>query len=300
MEKRTRVILSGYLLIIPAVLLLLVFLVYPLIQTVYMSFFKINLASLGKQSYVGLKNYIKIFTYIGPGFFSQVLPATFYFVSGSIAGQLGFGLALALLLNQHWIRGKEIFRAIYILPWVTSAIVIAISWRFMYDPRLGVINHLLTMAGVENLPSWLNDLKLVMLCLIVANIWHGTSFSFTLQTAGLQSIPYELYEAATVDGAGSWQKFRYITLPLMKSFIMINLVLISMYTINFFDLIYAMTGGGPLYKSEVIAVFMYHQAFDFGHMGLGAAIAVFILLLNLVLTILYMRLTRGREEVRTT
>ncbi len=299
MVKRTRVALNGYLLILPAILLLLLFLIYPLFQAVYMSFFKVTLASLGKQSYVGLKNYLKIFTYIGPGFFSQVLPATFYFVAGSVVGQIGFGLAIALLVNQRWVKGKEIFRAIFILPWVTSAIVMAISWRFMYDPRLGVLNHLLHLLGVVNLPSWLNELKLVMLCLITANVWHGTAFSFTLQTAGLQSIPDELYEAATVDGAGAWQKFRFVTLPLMRPFIMINLVLISMYTVNFFDLIYAMTGGGPLYKTEVIAVFLYHQAFDFGHMGFGAAIAVLILLINLVLTIFYMRLNRERVAVKT-
>ncbi len=259
-----------------------------------MSLHEVRLASLNRQTFVGLKNYLKIFTFQGPGFFTQVLPATFYFVVGSMAGQLGFGLAMALLVNQEWVRGKGIFRAIFILPWVTSAIVIAISWRFMYEPRLGVLNHLLVLSGVTNLPSWLNDLNLVMPCLIVANVWHGTAFSFTLQTAGLQSIPYELYEAATVDGAGAGQKFRFITFPLIRPFLMINLVLISMYTVNFFDLIYAMTNGGPLYKTEVIAVFLYHQAFEYGHMGTGAAVAVLILIINLLLTVLYMRLNRER------
>jgi multiple sugar transport system permease protein len=212
-------------------------------------------------------------------------------------GQLIFDLSIALLVNQRWVKGKEIFRAIYILPWVTSSIVIAISWRFMFEPRLGVLNYILHQLGMKNLPSWLNDLKWVMPCLIVANVWHGTAFSFTLQTAGLHSISYELYEAATVDGANKWQVFRYITLPLMRPFIMLNLILISMYTVNFFDLIYAMTNGGPLYRTEVIAVFMYHQAFDYGHMGLGASIAVVILFINVVLTFLYMRLNRDRNEV---
>jgi multiple sugar transport system permease protein len=136
-----------------------------------------------------------------------------------------------------------------------------------------------------------------MPCLIIANVWHGTAFSFVLQTAGLQSISYQLYEAGTVDGASKWQLFRYVTLPLIRPFIMLNLILISMYTINFFDLIYAMTNGGPLYKTEVISVFMYHQAFEYGHMGLGAAIAVMILLINVVLTFFYMRLNRKQTEV---
>jgi multiple sugar transport system permease protein len=295
MGKRSRDLTAGYLLILPAMLLLVLLLVYPLLQAVYLSLHEVKLASLNRQTYVGLRNYLKIFTFTGPSFFSQVLPATLYFVGGSIAGQLGLGLAVALLVNQKWVRGKQVFRAIFILPWVTSAIVIAISWRFMYEPRLGVLNYLLVLLGAKNLPGWLNDLKLVIPCLIVANTWHGTAFSFTMQTAGLQSIPYDLYEAATVDGAGPGQRFRFVTFPLMRPFIVINLVLISMYTINFFDLIYAMTNGGPLYRTEVIAVFLYHQAFEYGHMGTGAAVAVLILLINLALTVLYMRL--NREQV---
>jgi multiple sugar transport system permease protein len=297
MQARTREITSGYLLILPAVLLLFSFMVYPLFQSIYMSLHKVNLASLGQQTFVGLSNYIKIFAYKGPGLFSQVLPATLYFVGGSIFGQLVFGLAAALLVNQRWLKGKGTFRAIFILPWVTSSIVIAISWRFMFEPRLGVLNYLLHQLGMEMPPSWLNDLQLVMPCLIIANVWHGTAFSFVLQTAGLQSISYQLYEAGTVDGASKWQLFRYVTLPLIRPFIMLNLILISMYTINFFDLIYAMTNGGPLYKTEVISVFMYHQAFEYGHMGLGAAIAVMILLINVVLTFFYMRLNRKQTEV---
>jgi multiple sugar transport system permease protein len=295
MGKRSRDLTAGYLLILPAMLLLVLLLVYPLLQAVYLSLHEVKLASLNRQTYVGLRNYLKIFTFTGPSFFGQVLPATLYFVGGSIAGQLGLGLAVALLVNQKWVRGKQVFRAIFILPWVTSAIVIAISWRFMYEPRLGVLNYLLVLLGAKNLPGWLNDLKLVIPCLIVANTWHGTAFSFTMQTAGLQSIPYDLYEAATVDGAGPGQRFRFVTFPLMRPFIVINLVLISMYTINFFDLIYAMTNGGPLYRTEVIAVFLYHQAFEYGHMGTGAAVAVLILLINLALTVLYMRL--NREQV---
>jgi len=292
MQSRIREATSGYLLILPAVLLLFSFMVYPLFESIYMSLHKVNLASLGQQTFIGLSNYVKIFTYKGPSLFSQVLPATLYFVGGSILGQLFFGLAVALLVNQRWLKGKGIFRGIFILPWVTSSIVIAISWRFMFDPRLGVLNYLLHQLGMEMPPSWLNDLDWVMPCLIIANVWHGTAFSFTLQTAGLQSISNQLYEAATVDGASSWQQFRYITLPLI-----LPLILISMYTINFFDLIYAMTNGGPLYKTEVISVFMYHQAFEYGHMGLGAAIAVLILLINVVLTFFYMRLNRKQGGV---
>lgn len=294
--KKSGNALTGYLLILPAVIILLMILVYPLFYSLYLSFYKVRLSAFNIKTFVGLKNYVKVFTNTGPNFFKQILPATIYFVGASIILQLVLGMGMALLVNQKWVKGREIFRAIFILPWVTSAIVIAISWRFMYEPRLGILNYFLINIGVKNLPSWLNDLNLVVPCLVVANVWHGTSFSFIMETAGLQSISYTLYEAATVDGAGSLNRFRYITLPLLRPFILINLILISMYTINVFDLIYAMTGGGPLYRSEVISLFMYHQAFEYGHMGFGAAIAIIILFINLVLTSFYMVANRGETE----
>lgn len=292
--KRTNTALTGYMLILPAVIILLMILVYPLFYSLYLSFYKVRLSAFNIKTFVGLKNYLRIFTNTGPSFLKQILPATVYFVGASIVFQLSFGLGMALLVTQKWVKGREVFRAIFIIPWVTSAIVIAISWRFMYEPRLGILNFLLVNAGVKNLPGWLNDLAWVVPCLVVANVWHGTSFSFIMETAGLQSISYTLYEAATVDGAGSIARFRFITLPLLRPFLLINLILVSMYTINVFDLIYAMTEGGPLYRSEVISLFMYHQAFEFGHMGFGASIAIIILLINFILTSFY--LVANRED----
>ncbi|NLH37181.1 MAG: sugar ABC transporter permease, partial [Thermotogaceae bacterium] len=250
--------IRGFLFIAPVLILLLTFSLYPLLCTVYYSFFNISLASINKLKPAGWGNYIKLFTRTSPEFFSQILPATFIYVAGSVIGQIGFGLILALLLNQKFLKGREIFRAIIILPWVVSSIIIAISWRFMYEPRLGIINHILLLLGINSPPTWLNDEKLVMPCLIVANIWHGMPFSFIIQTSGLQSISEDVIEAATVDGATSPQKLRYITLPLIRQFLVLNLILTSINTINSFDLIYAMTNGGPLYRTEVISVYMYH------------------------------------------
>jgi len=138
--------------------------------------------------------------------------------------------------------------------------------------------------------------KLVMPCLIVANIWHGMPFSFIIQTSGLQSISEDVIEAATVDGATGPQKLRYITLPLIRQFLVLNLILTSINTINSFDLIYAMTNGGPLYRTEVISVYMYHRAFNFGYLGEGSAISTIIFLINFVLTIFYMQINRNRER----
>ncbi|HOI99912.1 MAG TPA: sugar ABC transporter permease [Rectinema sp.] len=288
--------IRGFLFIAPVLILLLTFSLYPLLCTVYYSFFNISLASINKLKPAGWGNYIKLFTRTSPEFFSQILPATFIYVAGSVIGQIGFGLILALLLNQKFLKGREIFRAIIILPWVVSSIIIAISWRFMYEPRLGIINHILLLLGINSPPTWLNDEKLVMPCLIVANIWHGMPFSFIIQTSGLQSISEDVIEAATVDGATGPQRLKYITLPLVRQFLVLNLILTSINTINSFDLIYAMTNGGPLYRTEVISVYMYHRAFNFGYLGEGSAISTIIFLINFVLTIFYMQINRNRER----
>lgn len=289
--------LLGFLLVLPAFLIIAVMMLVPLVQTFYMSLHEMKISNLSKGTFVGFGNYVKIFQSYLPSFFQDVLPATFYFVFGSVFFQIAFGLGLALLLHQSFIKGREFFRALFILPWITSRIVTGISWRFMFEPRVGVINLLLTKIGVTNPPQWLNSLTWVMLALIIANVWQGTAFSFIMQTAGLQSIPEDVYEAATVDGASGWQQFVYITFPLMKPFVMIDTILSSMSTVNFFGLIMVMTGGGPMYKTEVISMYMYNQAFKFGYIGVGSAVAVLILLLNLILTLIYVRINPSWSEV---
>jgi len=295
-NKQQKETVRGYMFVAPVLTLLLLFSLYPLLRTVYLSFFDVKLASINRMNFVGWKNYNALFTRVTPDFFKQIIPATLLYVFGSVIGQIGFGFILAYLIHQKFIRGKEAYRAIIILPWVVSGIIIAISWRFMYEPRLGVLNHILITMGNKNPPTWLNDERLVMGCLIVANIWHGMAFSFIIQTSGLHSISDELMEAAMVDGASAFQRLRYITLPLVRPFLVLNLILTSMATINSFDLIYAMTNGGPLFRTEVISVHMYHRAFDFGRLGEGSAVASIILLMNLILTIFYMRINKRKNE----
>lgn len=219
---------------------------------------------------------------------------SFTFVAGSIAGQVGFGLGLALLLQQRWVVGRDAFRAIYLVPWVIAGVMVGYTWRFMYDPRMGMLNTLLWALGVAPV-SWLGNLSLAMPALIVANVWRGTGFSLVMLTAGLQSIPQEAYDAALVDGASDRQIVRHITLPLLKPFLLINLIIASMRTINVFDLISVMTNGGPLFRTEVLPLLMYHQAFDMGYIGRGAAVATIILLISLALTFIYFALLRTEE-----
>lgn len=296
MKISTKKNMQGYLFIIPVLILLLTISFYPLLRTIFLSFHDVKLANMNNMKFVGFKNFLKIFQRPQPNFFSDIIPATVIYVGGSVIGQILFGFIFALLVSQKFLKGRGIFRSIMILPWVISGIIISISWRFMYEPRLGIINNLLSSVGIENLPTWLNDPNLVLISLIIANIWHGLPFSFIIQTSGLQSIPEEVYEAATVDGANGFQRLRYITLPMIKQFMVINLVMTSMNTINSFDFIYATTKGGPLFKSEVMAVHMYRRAFDFGKLGEGAAVAVLILFLNIILTVLYLKINKDKAR----
>ena len=295
LNKNQKETIRGYLFVAPVLILLFLFSLYPLFKTIYFSFFDIRLASMNRKVFAGWKNYRLLFTRVNPSFFSQILPATVYYVVGSVAGQIGFGFLLAILVQQKFVKGREAIRAIIILPWVVSGIIIAISGRFMYEPRLGVLNYLLMRMGVVNPPTWLNDERLVMGCLVVANIWHGMAFSFIIQTSGLHSISDEVMEAALVDGANGFQRLTLIIIPLVRQFLVLNLILTSMATINSFDLIFAMTNGGPMFKTEVISVQMYHRAFGFGRLGEGSAIATIILLMNLILTIFYMRMNKNQS-----
>jgi multiple sugar transport system permease protein len=296
MKISTKKNLQGYLFIVPVFILLISISFYPLLRTIFLSFHEVRLANMNNMKYVGMKNFVKIFQRAQPNFLKDIVPATIIYVAGSVIGQILIGFLFATLISQKFLKGRGAFRSIMILPWVISGIIISISWRFMYEPRLGIINNILSTWGVKDLPTWLNDPNLVLPSLIIANIWHGLPFSFIIQTSGLQSIPEEVYEAATVDGANGFQRLKYITLPMIRRFIIINLVMTSMNTINSFDFIYATTKGGPLFKSEVMAVHMYRRAFDFGKLGEGSAVAVLILLLNIILTVLYLNIKSDKAE----
>lgn len=277
----------AYLLLAPALALIALLMLYPAGWAVNFAFRQVTFYNLsGPQPFVGLENFVRIFR--DEVFLRKVVPNTAYFVGGSVILQLGFGLALALLLNQRWVRGARFYRALFLLPWVTSSVVIGYSWVFVYDSRLGLLNQAMLALGLEPV-GWLSDTRVLLPALIVANVWKGTAFSLLMMSAGLQSIDETLYEAAAIDGATGPSALRYLTLPLLKPFVLINLIMITLATFNVFDLIYVMTNGGPLFNSEVMSLYMYHQAFEHNYFGVGAAAAMLLLLVNLALTLLYLR-----------
>lgn len=290
LEARVRGI-QPYLLLMPALAILVGFLLFPLVWNIYLSVHDVTLTTiLGEWKYIGLKNFSNL---LRDPDFHKSLQVSLIFVGGSVALQFFVGMVLAVVLNQQ-ISGSNVFRAVFIIPWTVSAVIAGFSFKFIFNDSFGVMNYGLEQIGLNPIP-WLSDPGAVVWTLVIANMWHGTPFTVIFITAGLFSINPVLYEAARIDGATKFKGFLYITLPLLKPFIIINLILITVWSVNFFDLILVMTNGGPLFASTTSSLYMYRQAFEFGLLSKGAAVGFLLIGLNLVLAYSYIRLF-GRQE----
>ncbi len=289
-----RSVSAGYLYILPLVLGVSAFTLYPAIQVVWMSFQRIELANMMNPRFAGLGNYIGIFTSRDPAF-GSILRITLSFVLGSVFFHVLIGLALALLLNLPWIRGGGILRNFYMLPWIAAGIIVGYTWSFLFEPRTGLLNYALSLLHIPP-KAWTSDVNLALPSIIAANIWRGVPYSLIIQTSGLKSIDPELYEAAYADGAGAGQRLVRITLPLLKEFLLLNLILDTGMSFHVFDTIFAMTAGGPLYRTETFSVYMYHQGFTFGDLGRGAAVGVLLLGVSLLIAVVYLRFFRERSR----
>jgi multiple sugar transport system permease protein len=284
--------IQPYLLLAPALAILIGFLLFPLIWNVYLSLHDVSLTTiLGDWKYVGLKNFVNLIQ--DPDFHTS-LQVSLLFVGGSVALQFFVGMVLAVVLHQE-ISGSNTLRALFIIPWTVSAVITGFSFKFIFSDSFGVMNYVLTQMGLEPV-AWLSDPGTVVWTLVFANVWHGTPFTVIFLTAGLFSISPVVYEAARIDGATKIKSFLYITLPLLRPFIIINLILITMWSVNFFDLILVMTNGGPLFSSTTASLFMYRQAFEFGLLSKGAAVGFLLIATNLVLAYSYIKLLRSQDK----
>lgn len=284
--------IQPYLLLAPALAILIGFLLFPLIWNIYLSLHDVSLTTiLGDWKYVGLKNFDNL---IHDDDFHTSLQVSLIFVGGSVALQFFVGMVLAVVLNQQ-ISGSNTIRALFIIPWTVSAVITGFSFKFIFSDSFGIMNYGLAQMGLEPV-AWLSDPGIVVWTLVFANVWHGTPFTVIFLTAGLFSISPVVYEAARIDGATKIKSFLYITLPLLRPFIIINLILITMWSVNFFDLILVMTNGGPLFSSTTSSLFMYRQAFEFGLLSKGAAVGFLLIAMNLVLAYTYIKLLRSQDK----
>ncbi len=277
--------------IFPAVFLVAVLMYYPMLRAFLQSFWDTSMLRPQPQ-YVGLGQYTDLFT--DRRFWGTVNNSLVWTLS-VVAFQALFGLATAVLLNQN-LPGKGFMRALVLLPWVLPGVVNAVLWRLMYDPQLGLINSLLISAHItSDKITWLASGSTAMLALIIAAIWKGFPFSTVMYLAALQSVDHEQLEAAQMDGANAWQRFRHVTLPSISGIIRLNLLLTTIWTFNYFDLIWVATRGGPNGATHIFPTIIYETGFTQFNFGRASAYGVIAVVVLLVFAGLYLReLTRSQ------
>ena len=286
--------MGPYLFLLPATLFLAAFLLYPVCTMLLYSFEEVNIGTLltGDIPFVGLDNYHTILT---DPVFRSALGVSLEFTVGSLIFQFGIGFLLALLFSRP-LPLVGVMRGSIMIAWMLPIVVSGTIFKWMFQSDAGIINYGLQSIGVIHSPiDWLSDPKIALWAVIVANVWIGIPFNMALLLAGLQGISASLYEAATVDGANAFNRFLRITLPLMRSTSLTVLMLGFIYTLNVFDLIFVMTGGGPVNATQVMPMYAYQVAFQQFDLGSGSAVAVLILLVLLAASALYLFLIRQEE-----
>jgi multiple sugar transport system permease protein len=285
---------AAYIFLTPALSAIFIFFFVPVIAAFIMSFTDFDIYALGDLStvrFVGLNNYLKLFD--DPLFFTA-LKNTFYFVL--MAGPLSIAISLgaAMLLNSKLIKFKAIFRLSYFIPVVTTLVAVAIVWRFIYHPRFGILNYILSLVGVGQI-DWLGDTVTAMPAIVLMSVWKNFGYNMIIFIAGLQNIPEDLYEAASIEGASGWQKFKSITLPMLApTTIFISIITMIGY-FQFFAEPYIMTQGGPLNSTLSIVQFMYQEGFRWWNMGYSASIAFVFFFIILIGTLIQLKIQKSTE-----
>jgi multiple sugar transport system permease protein len=254
--------------------------------SLYLSFTEWDFMSPTKE-WVGFANYSQILT---DEEFRQVLGHTIYFSVGTVVLSLAAGLLLAVLLNEK-LRGSAIYRALIFSPWITPTVAASLVWIWIYEPRVGLANWLLSLVGLHKL-DWLGSERWAMPAIILFSAWKGMGYSMVYFLAGLQSIPSEFYEAAEIDGASWFSRFRHVTLPLLSPVTFFLLVVSLIGALNVFDQIQVLTQGGPSGATRTIVYYLYQNGFEFFNMGYGSAVAIVLLLITLALTLVQFRVAR--------
>lgn len=264
----------GLIFILPALVGTFIFIIIPVIVSFGLSFMDWDL--INKAQYVGLKNYIEIFT---DPLFGKILLNTFvYAISTSIFAVI-IPLALACILNSK-IRGSEFYKTAYFLPFVTPMIVIAVIWQWIFDPNIGILNHVLHLHI-----NWLYDPNFAMPAIIIVSVWKLIGYNMVIFLAGLSALNQSLFEASRIDGANAFDTFRFITVPLLSPTIFFVVIITCISSFQVFDLIYLMTQGGPLDSTNVLVYAIYKNAFEYFKIGQASAIAYVLFGIIFVLTL---------------
>lgn len=286
---------TGWLLTIPALIVLLLIFAYPIVQAFWLSLYTENLGTQLQPVFSGLDNYTRM---VGDGRFWISLRNTATFTLFSIVLELLLGLGIALVLDQTF-RLRGIVRTVAILPWALPTAVMGLAWAWIFNDQYGVVNDILRGLGlIESNVTWLGDPVRAMTALITAEVWKTTPFIAIILLAGLQSIPQDLYEAHSLDGASPWQNFRQITLPLLMPQILIALLFRFAEAFGVFELVLVMTGGGPAGSTETVSLYIYSTVMRYLDFGYGSALIVvtFLILIAAVALTGYL-LSKSRVNI---
>ena len=275
---------EGYLFILPWLVGFLIFTFGPLVASIFLSLSKWDIFS--EPEFIGMANYAKMF---GDPLFKKSLWNTFYYTIFSIPLGMAGGLSLALLLNQK-VKGLPIFRTLFYLPSVTSGVAVALLWKWIFNPEFGIANAILGWFGLPAL-QWLSSPNWAMPALIIMSLW-GVGGGMLIYLAGLQGIPGQLYEAAELDGAGTWSGFVNITLPMLSPTLFFQLITGIIGSFQIFTQAFVMTNGGPVNATLFYVLYLYRNAFQWWKMGYASALAWFLFIIILLLTLLQFKLSK--------
>jgi ABC-type sugar transport system permease subunit len=283
MHKKSLYHLTPYMFIAFPLLIYTVWVIGPMLYTFYLSL--TDWDGVSAMNFIRLKNYSRLFR---DRVFYTAFLNNIKWIGSFVTIPIAAGLALAMALNRS-VPGSKVFKAVFFFPMVLSFVVMGLIWSWMYQPDSGIINSVLRLIGLEDLTrGWLSDPKLVIWSIIFTGIWRQVGYVMLLYLAGLQSVNTDLVDASRVDGAGPWQSFRHVIFPQLAPITVVVIVISIIDALRAFDLVYVMTRGGPFNSSQVLATFMYNEAFWNYRMGYGASISVVLFMISLLFIFIYL------------
>jgi multiple sugar transport system permease protein len=276
----------GYILLLPAIIVMGGIAFFPIIRTFWLSLHHLNIKFVDHQKFVGFDNYTKL---MKDDRFWGSLKNTFIFTVSSVSLEFILGLGFALVMHKV-LFGRSLIRTAILIPWAIPPVISGLMWRYMYNDQFGVVNAFLYKLGlIDEYIDWFDSGLKAMVASIFADVWQTTPFMALLLLAGLQTIPHDIYEAADIDGASSFQKFIRITLPLLKPSILVALLFRTLDAFRVFDLIYILTGGGPADSTEVLSMYAYKTMSAYLDFGYGSTISIIIFITIILISLFYVK-----------
>lgn len=273
----------AYLFLAPALILLILFIAYPLLRSLYLSLFQWN--GITKPAYIGLENFAQL---VHDRSFLNALYNTIAFAILTTIGTVGIGFLLAVAIERRLV-GWQAFKIIYFLPVMMSATVVAMLWGQLLDPTFGPVNLILKAVGVDKPPIWLGDPKITLYVIISVTIWQYAGFPMIVLLAAMENIPGDIHDAATIDGVNDFQRMARIIVPMIKNVLAVIIMLQIIFSLKVFDVIWVMTQGGPGEATNVLGVYLYRNAFVYTYFGYGSAVAVVMTIIIVTLSLTYRR-----------